>query len=810
MEALLARFFALWVRARLEPADAATRLCASNAPVCYVLERRSAVDLAVLRALCARERLPRPLRRLLGGRPAAGRAAFALERPVGLWRTRLDRRVPAQLLALVDALRADPAADFAMVPVAVFWGRAPQKERSLIRLLLSESWGIGSRLRRAFTVLVNGRNVIVQLGEAQSLRSAIDNGADGALTARRVARALRATLARARAARIGPDLSHRRTIVAEVLRSRAVRQAVAAQVRERSGSSRRQALLEARHCVDEIAANYSHPFVTFMSGLLTRVWNRLYDGVDFTHAETLQQVADGNEIVYVPCHRSHMDYLLLSYAIYQRGYAIPHVAAGVNLNLPVVGRFLRKGGGFFIRRSFRGNSLYTVVFMQYLAAIMARGHSIEYFVEGGRSRSGRLLAPMTGMLSMTVRSFVREPRRPLVFVPVYFGYERIWEGATYIGELSGRPKEKESVLGLLRNVHRLRERFGRVHVNLGEPIHLDALLDQYAGDWRARNGREQERPRWVAPLVDELALRIMCNINAAATMTPVNLLAIAMLSTPRQTLMRADLEQQLATLLAVLRAVPYSERVTLTEMAPAAIVDYGVALKLITHESHRAGEFVRMDPEHAVLATYYRNNVLHLVALPSLVACCFLGNAALRLEDIQRFGNRIYPYVAAELFLRWNEAEVSAEFARVLAALAECGLLEDAGGGLWRRPPPSSAAAMQLSWLAQATVQTIERYYLAIASLIRSGSGTTTQKALEERCQLMAQRMTLLHGFNSPEFFDRALFGSFIDRLRERAVLRANAAGCLEFDDVLLRVAEDAEIVLSEQIRHSILQVTHG
>ena len=199
MEALLARFFALWVRARLEPADAATRLCASNAPVCYVLERRSAVDLAVLRALCARERLPRPLRRLLGGRPAAGRAAFALERPVGLWRTRLDRRVPAQLLALVDALRADPAADFAMVPVAVFWGRAPQKERSLIRLLLSESWGIGSRLRRAFTVLVNGRNVIVQLGEAQSLRSAIDNGADGALTARRVARALRATLARARA-----------------------------------------------------------------------------------------------------------------------------------------------------------------------------------------------------------------------------------------------------------------------------------------------------------------------------------------------------------------------------------------------------------------------------------------------------------------------------------------------------------------------------------------------------------------------------------------------------------------------------------
>jgi len=810
VEALLARFVALWTRARLEPADAGTRLCASPVPVCYVLERRSPVDLAVLRNTCASARLPRPLRRLLANRPAAGRAAFALERPVGFWRTRLDRRVPPQLLALVEALRAEPAADIALVPVAVFWGRAPQKERSLIRLLLSEDWVIGSRLRRSFTVLINGRNVIVQMGEALSLRSAIEAGADSALAARRVARTLRAQLARTRAARIGPDLSHRRTIVAEVLRSRAVRQAVAQMVRDKGGSSRRQALLEARRCVDEIAANYSHAFVTFMSRLLTWAWNRLYDGVDFTHAETLQQVAEGNEIVYVPCHRSHMDYLLLSYAIYQRGYAIPHVAAGVNLNLPVFGRLLRKGGGFFIRRSFRGNSLYTVVFMQYLAAIMARGHSIEFFIEGGRSRTGRLLAPMTGMLSMTVRSYLREPRRPVVFLPVYFGYERIVEGATYIGELSGRPKEKESVAALLRGLRRLRERFGRVHVNLGEPIHLDALLDKHAADWRARNPGELERPRWVAPLVDELATSVMRNINSAATVTPVNLLAIALLSTPRQTLMSGELEQQLTTLLAVLRAVPYSERVTLTGMAPTAIIDYGVALKVISRETHRAGEFIRMSPEHAVLATYYRNNVLHLVALPSLVACCFLGNAALRLADIQRFVSRVYPYVAAELFLRWPETEVEAELVRVVSALAQCGLLEDAGEGVWRRRPPSSAAALQLSWLAQATIQIIERYYLAIASLIRAGSGAITQKALEERCQLMAQRMTLLYGFNSPEFFDRALFGSFIDHLRERAVLRVDAAGCLEFDAVLLRVAEDAQIVLSEQIRHSILQVTHG
>ena len=810
MDSLLARLVALWARARLEPADIGARLRDSAVPVCYVLERRSAVDLAVLRALCARARLPRPRRRLLAAPANAGRAAFALERPVGIWRTRLDRRVPVQLAVLIDALRADPALDVALVPAGIYWGRAPQKERSLIRLFLAESWALGSRLRRSFTVLVNGRNVMVQLGDPVSLRSLLGGEADTASAARRVARVLRAQLARARTARIGPDLSHRRTIVAEVLRSRAVRQAVAQAARERNGDSRRELLLEARRCIDEIAANYSHAFVSSMSRVLTWVWNRLYDGVEFTHVDTLQQVADGNEIVYVPCHRSHVDYLLLSYAIYQHGFAIPHVAAGVNLNLPVVGRFLRKGGGFFMRRSFRGSSLYTVVFTQYLAAIMARGHSIEYFIEGGRSRSGRLLAPMTGMLAMTVRSFLRQPRRPVVFIPVYFGYERIWEGAAYISELSGLPKQKETVLGLLRSLHRLRERFGRVHVNLGEPIFLDRLLERHAPNWRAYTGNAPERPRWITPLVGELSTAVMRNINAAATVTPVNLLAIALLATPRQMTLESDLIRHLDTLLTVLRTVPYSDRITVTSLPAAGIVDYGVGLQMITRETHRAGEFVRMSAEHAVLATYYRNNVLHLLAMPSLMACCFIANTELRGEDIRRFASRIYPYVAEELFLRWGEAEVPGVVDSVLTALAQCGLLEAVGNGSWRRPPPSSVAAMELSLLAQVTVQIIERYYLAVALLIRAGSGAITQKALEEHCQLMAQRMTLLYGFNSPEFFDRALFGSFIKLLRTRAVLRMDEAGRLVFDGVLIEVARDAEIVLSEQIRHSILQVTHG
>ncbi|HVW70216.1 MAG TPA: glycerol-3-phosphate 1-O-acyltransferase PlsB [Steroidobacteraceae bacterium] len=798
----------LLVRYKVRPDDVATRLQARNNPVCYVLEQRSTVDLSVLQDACVRLKLARPRKRLIDGAKDL-RSFFYLSQPRGFWDERLDRRPPPQLRQMVEALSANPGLDIDLVPVAVYWSRAPQKERSWFRLLFVEDWALASRARRFMQVLVNGRDALIEFDDPISLRGLLGERIGIAVRGRRVTRALRGLYAKHRAARIGPDLSHRRTIVASVLRTSAVRSVVAQEMREKK-ITRRQAILRAKRFAEEIAANYSHAFIRFMESALSRLWNRLYDGVELGHVETLEHAAEGNEIVYVPCHRSHMDYLLLSYVIYVNGFAIPHIAAGINLNLPIVGRFLRKGGAFFIRRSFRGNALYTVVFMKYLAAIMARGHSIEYFIEGGRSRTGRLLQPKTGMLSMTVRSFLRDPARPVLFLPVYFGYERIVEGNTYIGELSGKPKEKESVFGLLRTLRKLRERFGKVHVNLGEPIALASILDRYDPDWRSLRVEDDTRVPWINRAVGDLAGTIMRNINSAAAVTPIGLLAMTLLATPRQALPEADLLRQIDLYRALLRGFSYSDRVTITDLPGAEILAYGISMQVILRQAHKLGDIVRMSDESAILATYYRNNILHLFAMPSLVACVFSSNARVRTEDIQRLVWRIYPYIAAELFLRWDESEVPAVIDRVLDSLQQHGLIEcDAQRTEWRRPPPSSAKAMQLSLLAQSTIQTIERYYIAIAQLVRAGSGEMTQAVLEERCQLTAQRMALLYGLNSPEFFDRAMFGNFIDLLRSRQVVRLSSAGKLEFDEVLMRVAEDAQFVLNEQIRHSILQVTH-
>jgi len=240
------------------------------------------------------------------------------------------------------------------------------------------------------------------------------------------------------------------------------------------------------------------------------------------------------------------------------------------------------------------------------------------------------------------------------------------------------------------------------------------------------------------------------------------------------------------------------------------MIRYSEAMSMLERRKHPLGDIMRMNAESAVLATYYRNNILHLFAMPSLLACCFVSNESMSTADIHRLVWRIYPYISSELYLRWDESEVTALADSLLDSFARLNLLQaDADRTGWRRPASTSLEAFRLSLLAQATIQTVERYYLAIALLLQSGSGAISQEALEERCHLMAQRMSVLYGLNSPEFFDKTLFRNFIDLLRRRNVIQVSGDR-LSFGQPLLGVAADAQLVLSEQIRHSILQVTLG
>ena len=788
---------------KIVPTELSSLGLREGVPVCYALEYSGRGNRMALDEGLRKAGLPDAEAILKVGEIEERRSIFYLKHYHGLL-PRKSLVISERLRELIRAVIDNPELDVQIVPAAVYWGRAPEQS-STIKAMLSEQWQEGGRIHRLMQVLVHGRDAMVQLAPPLSLRGIVDEGLSAEVVERKVSRILRVHFRRQRGAALGPDHSHRRNLIRRILRSDLVRDAVKKEAAAQ-GTSEKKVRARARKQLREISADYSYTVVRFMARILNRVINRLYDGIVLSNVENLRQLASNYEVVYVPCHRSHIDYLLLSYVIFHQGLMIPHVAAGINLNLPLIGSFLRKGGAFFLRRTFKGNRLYSSVFEAYLSAMIARGYPLEYFVEGGRSRTGRLLKPKSGMLAMTVRSFLREPGREIAFVPVYFGYEKLVEGQSFIRELRGGSKNKETVGGLLRNLPRLRDHFGKVYVNFGEPITLAPMLDHMQPNWRDKDVEHSSDS--LTGVVDQLGKRILLGINEAASVSPGALLSLVLLSTPRQTMLESNLLEQLKLMKKLLDEIPYSPWVAVTDRSPEDIISDGEALDIVIREQRDLGTVVRMRTRNAVLMTYIRNNIEHLFALPSLIATGFTNRAELSEPEMIRLCGIVYPYLKDELFLRWKPSELAEQVPQVLAAMRSLGLLRhDPERGIYSRPEVGEPQAIQLNLLARTATQAIERYYMSVAVLLSHGSGVLTARQLETESRNVAQHMALLYQLDSPDYFDSTLFKNFIAAMIRVGILFEDDERRLVFDHRLESVDHDARLALSEPVRLSILQL---
>ncbi|MCD9048057.1 glycerol-3-phosphate 1-O-acyltransferase PlsB [Luteimonas sp. MHLX1A] len=815
---LLGRTLAPWIALKIEPQAPAGLV--DDRPVCYVLEDYGLSNALILDRACREAGMPSPLQPLPGDPVGRKRAYVALSRrnAAGTLNALAKGKRPPKpsthsetLARLLEAHRADPSLDVQLLPVSIFVGRSPDKASGWFSVLFSENWALVGRFRRLLAILLNGRDTLVRFASPVEVRGIIAEDLSPERTVRKVSRVLRVHFNRIREAVVGPDLSTRRLLVDKVLSAATVQEAIADQAR-RDNSSNEDAWKKAYMYAYEIAADYSHPVVRSASFLLTSVWNRIYRGVLVHHLDTLKAAAPGHEIVYVPSHRSHMDYLLLSYLLYNKGIVPPHIVAGINLNLPVVGTILRKGGAFYIRRSIRGNALYSAVLSEYVAQLVAGGYSIEYFIEGGRSRTGRLLQPKGGMVSMTVRAYLRQPTRPVLFQPVYIGYEKLMEGTSYLDELTGKPKQKESIWQLLWGIPKvLRQNYGQVVVNFGEAIPLQRLLAEHASDWDGRPLSDDERPEWLSRMVDATAERIQVHINRAADVNPINFLALALLSTPKHAMSESDLLAQIALSKTTLTDVPYSDLVTVTPHTPAEIVAHGEEIGVLQRISHPLGDVLRVDDETAVLLSYFRNNVVHLFTASGWIASCFHNNRRMSGNTLLRLGRSLYPFLQAELFLPWDADGFVERLELTIQVFVREGLLERVGedeGGIYQRNSGQTDEVFRLRALGHPLQQAFERYYIAISVLAKNGPGTLGAAELENLCQQAAQRLSLLYAPAAPEFFDRSLFRGFIQKLRELDLVKLDQNSKLVFDQRLDVWARDAKVILGRELRHTIEKIS--
>lgn len=395
----------------------------------------------------------------------------------------------------------------------------------------------------------------------------------------------------------------------------------------------------ARDQFEEISAEPNLLAMKLISAVLSLVWYRIYDGfeVDEEGLEKVRDAARTSSIVLIPSHKSHVDYLIISYLFYHYGLTTPLIAAGVNLSFWPLGPIFRRAGAFFIRRSFKGEKLYPVVFREYLVNIMEQGYPIEFFIEGTRSRTGKLIKPKYGMLDMIVRAFASGRVESVKLVPISVGYERIIEEGAYKSEQLGGEKEKESLGGLLKTPKVLTSKYGRLYVEFDDPIDLHEYLAKYDLD-RIDVASLEERSDEVANLVVRLGHRIIYDINRVTTVTPTALCAMVLLSNEARGLDRPRLVGEVGFLLRFLTEP--QRQVRLSRTLREAISERSASIARL--ESADARRKDNADASHSTERNYAIESVMGNAA-------AFLVDEALELfeqndqvDATDRHGQTVY------------------------------------------------------------------------------------------------------------------------------------------------------------------------
>ncbi|HEY2747202.1 MAG TPA: 1-acyl-sn-glycerol-3-phosphate acyltransferase, partial [Polyangia bacterium] len=501
-----------------------------------------------------RERRSSPVAELSHVVRSGDSALLFLKRPHTLfgWEPAQFRGAYVEELIRIQRERGGAGRPIVFVPLTLVWGspavRAARTRRGIVDLIFGEREAPG-RVRAMYTFFANYKESQVLVGEPLELPKflAEEEGSDEIL-ARRLRWQLGGRLESEVRVVLGPPRKTVRRIRQEVLRSRRL-VAEAKEIEVAEKLTPQQIEKRARGALREIAADPKPWMFGFARPIMSWVFRKIFDGID-VDVEGLEKVRDAarkGPLVIVPSHKSHIDYLVLSYVFLENDLVPPLVAAGANLSFWPLGFFFRRGGAFFLRRTFRGDRLYGAVFRAYIRRILRESFNMEFFIEGGRSRTGKLLAPKLGLLGMVVEAALDDDgahARKAQIVPISIGYEKVIEEKSYAKEAAGGEKKKEDVKGLLKATRVLGAQYGRLNIQFDDPLPLgDALreLGAFAAwDEEANVVVPAEEAQW-KQATQRLAHRIVYGIDRVTAVTPTALAACALLATGKRGIARRDL-----------------------------------------------------------------------------------------------------------------------------------------------------------------------------------------------------------------------------------------------------------------------------
>ncbi|MCW8864820.1 MAG: glycerol-3-phosphate 1-O-acyltransferase PlsB [Colwellia sp.] len=762
--------------------DAKTPVETDSKPIFYVISHQSASDLLALQIACKKQNLPDPLSQVTIKDKSFDRTVCLAKSSSVLGIKRGKTKALSQGLAMLNQHDEDKQLDVQLIPVNLIWGRTPTQEKnnanvaSLLAEQESPSW-----FRKFFIILFLGRDSLVRFSEALSLRYMSDHHGNDEATAHKLLRVARFHFHRQNIAAKGPRLIHRQQMFTALFANPSVKRIICDEAKSKN-ISEAKVKKQAQGIMEEIAGDYSVSLIHLGERILRWLWGRLYSDIKVSNSKVLRELAqDGHEIIYVPCHRSHMDYLLLTYIILQEGLVTPRIAAGINLNFWPAGPIFRKGGAFFIRRSFAGNRLYSTIFREYLGLLFERGYSVKYYTEGGRSRTGRLLSPKTGMLAMTIQSLLRGIDRPLTLVPVYLGYEHVMEVGTYHKELSGSEKKNESIFGVLKAIKNLRN-YGNGYVNFGKPININDYLNQNVPTWKdAINPIDPQKPSWLTPTVNDMANELMLSINQCAALNGVALVALILHASENKALSKSDLEKQLDFILDIQRQAPFSDQITIPSETGEDILAHVISLNKVTVSEDSFGTIISLDESASLEMRYYRNNILHTYALIALVCKLLTHHSSISHQQLVAQTVSILSTLKDDLFLWQQPEQLKQQIDQVLIALEKHEMAtqtdtSDSSQVTWALTDNNEHLS-KVNLLAECMDESLQR--LVIISSLTTRLAPISKRNLEEKVVAIAKRLSVLNNITAPEFIDKKAQATLINTMRSLDYIDIDEDGLL-------------------------------
>jgi glycerol-3-phosphate O-acyltransferase len=552
----------------------------------------------------------------------------------------------------------------------------------------------------------------------------------------------------------------------------------------------------------ELQATPDMAAIKGLEAIFDRVFHRIYAGIEYDKAEVerVREAAKEGSLVLLPSHKSHIDYLILSYVFNESNLQLPLIAAGENLNFFPLGTIFRRSGAFFIRRSFKGDKLYTAVVDAYIRRLIRDGYPIELFLEGGRSRNGKLLSPKFGLLNMIIDAALAVPQRTTYFVPVSIGYERIVEAGSYGREMAGAEKQQEGASDLLRTPEVLRHRYGRINLQFGQILSLSEVARELGTDLERIGSPAKRRA-----IVTRLGNRVMDEINQVTAVTPGALTALVLLSHSRRGLSFLELVERSRQLLSVLLSM--GARATDTTATPSGTLrseaireaaqmfaDADI-LEVHTPPAEGAREkrsrviddesiLTPVEKKRLVLDTS-KNIIVHFFVERALVAVAALvppgppiaeNTVRDRVQALSRLFKHEFRFRA--------DAPFDAIFDETLLEMQECGALRrDASGAL--SPGSGGGGWSGREWLElyAAIVQNfLEGYRVAARGLALLLKGPMTPKDLTKKSLAQGSRMFFAGELSRRESVSRPLI--------ENALAAFVDQGYLKREDGKLALAE--------------------